>query len=150
LIRKAKISDIKAIYGILTHFGKKGLMLPRALSDLYDHLRDYAVYTQDGEKVVATVALHIAWEDLAEIRSLGVLEEYQDQGIGNRLVEFALSEATSIGVHRVFTLTYQPDFFKRLGFKEIDKKELPHKIWSDCLRCPKFPDCDEIALMIEL
>lgn len=150
MIRKAKIHDVHAIHAILTHFGEQGLLLPRSLSDLYDHLRDYAVYVNDKEEVVGISALHISWEDLAEIRSLAVLEPYQGQGIGRRLVEFAISEAVTLGIYRVFTLTYQPEFFKKLGFDTVDKKVLPHKVWSDCLKCPKFPDCDEVAMMLEL
>ena len=150
MIRKAKVSDVQAIHAILTHFGEKGLVLPRSLSDLYDHLRDYAVYVDGGDGVAGVCALHISWDDLAEIRSLAVMEEFQGQGIGRSLVEFALSEAVTFGIYRVFTLTYQPGFFKKMGFKEVDKKVLPHKVWSDCLKCPKFPDCDEVAMIIEL
>jgi len=150
LIRKAKISDIPDIHSILTHFGDKGLLLPRSLSDLYDHLRDYSVFVNDEGNIVATCALHISWENLAEIRSLAVIEQFQGRGIGSALVEFAISEALTLEIYRVFTLTYQPVFFKKIGFKEVDKKILPHKVWSDCLKCPKFPDCDEVALMIEL
>ncbi len=150
MIRKAKIGDIHSIHSILAHFGEKGLLLPRPLSDLYDHLRDYAVYVDDEERVVGIVALHISWEDLAEIRSLAVLESHQGKGIGRALVEFAVSEALTLGIYRVFTLTYQPGFFEKMGFKEVDKKVLPHKVWADCLKCPKFPDCDETAMLLQL
>ncbi len=150
MIRKAKLRDIPVIHSILTNFGEKGLLLPRSLSDLYDHLRDYAVYTVEEGGVVATCALHISWDNLAEIRSLAVKEGFQQRGIGASLVEFALKEAVCLDIHKVFTLTYQPAFFKRLGFKEVDKKVLPHKVWADCLKCPKFPDCDEIAMIIEI
>ena len=150
MIRKAKIHDIHQIHSIITHFGELGLLLPRSLSDLYDHLRDYAVFVNERDEVVGVTALHISWEDLAEIRSLAVLEQYQGKGIGRKLVEFAISEAVTLGIYKIFTLTYQPEFFKRMGFKVVDKKVLPHKVWSDCLKCPKFPDCDEVAMMLQL
>ena len=99
--------------------------------------------------MLGACALHICWDNLAEIRSLAVTDGYQSKGIGKQLVEKALSEAGSYGINRVFTLTYQPDFFRRLGFKDIDKSELPHKVWSDCIQCSKFPDCNEEALVWE-
>ena len=150
MIRKARISDVKAIHGLLSEFGEEGILLPRPLSDLYDHLRDYTVFEAEGEGVVGTVALHIVWEDLAEVRSLAVKKGWQGKGVGSRLVEHALSEAALLGIYRIFTLTYKPEFFERLGFRPIDKKALPHKVWADCVRCPKFPDCDETALLLEL
>jgi len=150
VIRKAIISDIKIIHGILSHFAEKGLLLPRSLSELYDHLRDYTIFENDDGTVAGVVALHICWENLAEIRSLAVKEPYQHQGIGQRLVEHCLSEAITLSIYQIFTLTYQPDFFKKQGFELVDKSILPHKVWADCVKCPKFPDCDEIAMMIRL
>ena len=149
-IRKAKISDIKAIHGLLSHFAQKGLILPRSLSDLYDHLRDYAVIEDSNGQVIATVALHVCWEDLAEVRSLAVKEDFQREGLGRNLVEYCISDAITLGIYKIFTLTYQPEFFKKLGFKEVDKAVLPHKVWADCVRCPKFPECDEVALLMEV
>ncbi len=149
-IRKAKIDDVKAIHGLLSHFAQQGLLLPRSLSDLYDHLRDYNVIEDQDGRIIAAVALNVSWEDLAEIRSLAVLEDFQFQGIGRKLVEYCLSDAITLGIYRVFTLTYQPDFFRKLGFAEVDKAMLPHKIWADCVHCPKFPNCDETALLIEM
>lgn len=150
MIRKARISDIKNIHALLTHFSEKGLLLPRSLSELYDHLRDYVVFNAEDGAVKGVAALHIVWEDLAEVRSLAVDEEYQRHGIGSDLVQHCLSEAAALGIYKVFTLTYQPGFFEKLGFKLVDKATLPHKIWADCVRCPKFPDCDESSLLIEL
>ena len=149
-IRKAKIGDIKSVHGLLSHFAEKGLLLPRSLSDLYDHLRDYAVIENGDAEIVAVAALHVCWEDLAEIRSLAVREDFQGGGIGKSLVEYCISDAITLGIYRIFTLTYQPEFFKKLGFKEVDKSVLPHKIWADCVKCPKFPECDETALLIEV
>lgn len=150
MIRKATISDIRAIHALLTHFSDKGLLLSRSLSELYDHLRDYTVYEGQDGCVAGVFALHICWEDLAEVRSLAVTETEQGKGVGRRLVEYGLSEAIALGIYRTFTLTYQPGFFKKLGFREVDKGTLPHKVWADCIKCPKFPDCDEVALLIEL
>ncbi len=150
MIRKAKISDIKTIHKILSHFAEKGLLLPRSLSELYDHLRDYTVFECEDGSIGGVVALHICWENLAEVRSLAVLEPCQKQGIGKMLVEHCLSEAITLGIYKIFTLTYQPKFFEKLGFSIVDKSILPHKVWADCVKCPKFPDCDEIAMMIEL
>lgn len=149
-IRKARIEDVRSIHGLLTHFSEKGLILPRSLSDLYDHLRDYSVIETKGGEIIATVALHVCWEDLAEVRSLAVREDFQKEGLGRSLVEHCVSDAITLGIYKVFTLTYQPEFFKRLGFKEVDKSVLPHKVWADCVRCPKFPECDEVALLLEL
>ncbi|NIA08190.1 MAG: N-acetyltransferase [Nitrospiraceae bacterium] len=150
MIETAKISDVKTIHALLMHFADKGLLLPRSLNEIYDHLRDYTLFKDSDGNLVATVALSICWEDLAEVRSLAVQEYHQMHGIGRQLVEHCLSEARDLGIHRVFTLTYQPHFFERLGFKLIDKAMLPQKIWADCINCPKFPDCDEIALLTEL
>ena len=148
MIRNARMDDIKAIYELLKHFADKGLLLGRSLSSLYDQLRDFKVYVEDDE-VVGVGALHVCWENLAEIRSFAVAESRQGQGIGTKLATACLDEAVAFGINRVFTLTYQPTFFKRLQFVDIDKNELPHKVWSDCIHCPKFPDCNEEALVWE-
>ncbi|KIH76825.1 N-acetylglutamate synthase [Geoalkalibacter ferrihydriticus] len=149
MIRKALISDAKAIHKLLMGYAKDGQMLPRSLSEIYENIRDIYVYEDQGA-VVGTVCLTICWEDLAEVRSLAVAAGHFGQGIGRQLVEACLEEARRFSLRRVFALTYQRDFFTRLGFYEIEKSELPHKIWSDCLKCAKFPDCDEIAVCIDL
>jgi amino-acid N-acetyltransferase len=150
MIRKAKISDVRPIHALLTHFADHGLLLPRSLSEIYDHLRDYTVIQTSDDNIVGVAALHICWEDLAEVKSLAVHEDYQAMGMGRQLVEHCLSEALALGIYRVFTLTYQSKFFKKLGFNLVDKSLLPQKIWADCIKCPKFPDCDEIAMLVEL
>ena len=155
MIRNARMGDIKKIYDLLQYFADKDLLLGRSLSSLYDQLRDFSVYVErvkddpGREKLVGVCALHICWENLAEIRSLAVTEGYQGKGVGRQLVDRALSEADAYGITKVFTLTYQPDFFRNIGFKDIDKSELPHKVWSDCIQCSKFPDCNEEALVWE-
>ncbi|MGX9726704.1 MAG: N-acetyltransferase [Candidatus Electronema sp. VV] len=145
-IRPAHMGDVKPIHSLLQQFANKGLLLGRSISSLYDQLRDFVVYDEGGT-VLGVCALHICWENLAEIRSLAVAESSHKQGIGRALVNACLHEAKSLEIGRVFTLTYQGGFFRKLGFVPIEKSELPHKIWSDCIQCPKFPDCDEEALI---
>ena len=145
-IRPARMGDVRAIHALLSLFAAKGLMLPRSISSLYDHLRDFVVYVEDGV-ILGICALHICWDDLAEIRSLAVVEERQKSGIGAMLVESCLDEANSLEISQVFVLTYQAGFFRKFGFIDRDKQDLPHKIWSDCIHCSKFPDCDEDALI---
>ena len=152
MVRKAVIRDIKPIHKLLRFYGSRGLLLPRSLSELYDHIRDYWVFEADKKdaSIIGVCGLGICWEDLSEIRSLAVREGYQGKKTGTLLVEACLNEARSFGVRKVFVLTYVPDFFSRLGFKEVDKSVLPHKVWADCLKCPKFPDCDETSMIMEL
>lgn len=150
-IRKAKISDVRQIQKLIELSAKKGEMLSRSLSELYDNLRDYYIYQDEGQgQILGTCAMHICWEDLAEIRSLVVREEYNRRGIGTKLIEACLSEAISLGLYRIFALTYKPDFFRKFGFKVVDKSALPHKIWADCIKCVKFPECDEMAVLLEV
>ena len=134
------------MHRMINHFADKGEMLPRPLSELYENIRDFFVIRQD-DKVIACAALHISWSDLAEVKSLAVAEGSREQGIGARLVEACLNEAKELGIPAVFCLTYRPPFFEKCGFSQIDKMELPRKIWTECYRCPKFPDCDEVALI---
>lgn len=148
MIRKATIKDVKEIHRLLNQYGLKGELLPRPLSKLYDHLRDFSVYTDETEhKVIGCCALQFCWEDLAEIRSLAISPEYVRKKIGSILVESALIEAKKFNIKKVFALTYQPGFFKKFGFVQIDRSDLPLKIWADCILCIKFPNCDEIAMM---
>jgi len=149
MMRKARIGDVRAIQGLIDASASKGEMLPRSLSEIYDHLRDFYIYGGD-RSLLGTCALHVCWEDLAEIRSLTVVEEERHQGIGSQLVRACLREAKRLDIRRVFVLTYKPAFFQRFGFEIVDKGALPHKIWSDCLKCVKFPDCDEIAMILQL
>jgi amino-acid N-acetyltransferase len=145
---KARINDIAQIHKLINYFADKGEMLPRALSELYENIRDFFV-VRDGERLVACAALHIFWSDLAEIRSVSVVEDMQDRGAGVLLIQACLEEAGSMGIKTIFCLTYRPDFFERCDFRQVDKMELPRKVWGECLRCPKFPDCDEVALIYE-
>ncbi len=149
MVRKAGIPDAKTIHKLLLGYARDGLMLPRSLSEIYEGIRDFYVFEENGA-VLGTVCLHICWEDLAEVRSLAVSEEQGGKGAGRQLVQTCLDEARGLGLKRVFALTYKPGFFEKLGFHLIEKSELPQKIWGDCLKCAKFPECDEIAMSIEL
>jgi amino-acid N-acetyltransferase len=148
MVRSAKISDARAIHQLLLKYAVDGLVLPRSLSDLYENIRNFYVYEESGGNVIGTVCLHISWEDLAEVRSLAVTEQASGRGVGRKLVEQCLAEAREIGIHKVFALTYKIAFFEKIGFREIEKSQLPHKIWGDCIKCAKFPDCDETAMQI--
>ena len=149
MIRKARMSDVKWIQKLIADYARKGDMLPRSLADIYENLRDYFVFEEDDGELVGSAAIHIMWEDLAEVRSLAVRDGKMRRGIGTKLVESCISEAIVLGIGRVFALTYKPEFFEKLGFRIVDKAELPQKIWTDCLKCSKFPDCDEVALVAD-
>jgi len=148
-IEKARIQDVPQIHKLINYFADKGEMLARPLSELYENIRDYFVI-REGEQVIACAALHVSWSDLAEIKSVAVAEDNQEQGIGAQLIEACLKEAKELGIPTVFCLTYQATFFEKLNFSKIDKMEMPRKVWTECYRCPKFPDCDEVALIYQL
>lgn len=145
-IRKAKVKDARKIQQIVNHFADKELMLALSLNEIFDSLRDFTIIEKEGE-IIGAGALHIMWEDLAEIRSLAVKETYQRKGYAGQLVERLISEAKEFKFEKIFVFTYQKKFFKKFGFEQIDKNRLPHKVWTDCLNCPKFENCDEIAMM---
>ena len=146
MIRKARIEDIKQIQEIINAFAKQDLMLPRSLNELYENLRDFWV-AEDKKKVVGCAALHISWDDLAEVKSVAVARSKQKKGFGRILVSACLNEAKEMGARKVFVLTYKPEYFKKFGFKRVKHADLPHKIWAECINCCKFPNCQEIALL---
>ena len=148
-VEKAKINDVPQMHALINSFAARDEMLPRPLSEIYENIRDYFVVRQ-GERVVACAALHVSWSDLAEIKSVAVAEGSQGQGIGDQLVESCLGEAKELGIPVIFCLTYKPAFFEKHGFSQVDKMELPRKVWTECYRCPKFPDCEEVALTCHL
>jgi len=149
MIRKAKIEDITQIQDLINSFAKLDLMLPRALNELYENLRDFWV-AQEKNKIIGCAALHISWDDLAEIKSLAVEKKRQDKGIGKELVKVCLEEAKTLGARKVFVLTYKPGYFKKIGFRRVKHAQLPHKIWAECINCCKFPNCQEVALLKKL
>lgn len=151
MIRKAVLDDVKAIHALLQYYNVKGELLARPLSKLYDHLRDFWVFEDPKlKKVVGCCALQFCWEDLAEIRSLAVAPDFTGQGIGTVLAERTIQEAVYFKIKDLFTLTYRPTFFERFEFSIIDKNELPIKVWSDCIGCVSFPNCNETAMLKKL
>ncbi len=150
MIRPATVNDILPIQELLSFYAEQGLLLPRSRNDLYENLRDFLIFEDPRNSVLGVGALHVCWEDLGEIRSLAVDKEFCRRGVGRKLVAECEKEALRLGLRQVFTLTYQEQFFSRLGYLRIDKNRLPHKIWGDCLKCAKFPDCDEIAMLKKL
>lgn len=146
---KAKIVDVPQIHKLVNSFGLQGLMLPRPMSEIYENLRDFFV-VREGNEVLGCGALHICWEDLVEVKSVAVLEANQGKGIGAVLVNACIEEAKAFDVAEIFVLTYEPEFFARFRFKEVDLMELPRKVWGECQRCPKYPDCDENAMILQL
>ncbi len=148
-LRKAKVKDANEIFKILQFYALKEVLLPRSLNSIYENIRDFYVYEIDG-KIVGVGSLHIYWEDLAEIKSLAVLEDYQHHGIGSKLVKACLADAKELGIRKVFALTYVPFFFERLGFKITDKSNFPQKVWTECIHCVKFNDCKEVPVVIEI
>lgn len=149
MVRKAVLGDAKIIHQLLNRFAGEGLMLSASLAEIYEYIRSFYVFEESGE-VLGTVRLQICWDNLAEVRSLAVAEQAGGRGLGSQLVSACLQEARDLGLERVFALTYKPGFFTRLGFVEIDKGELPQKIWRDCIKCAKFPECDETAVSLVL
>ena len=145
-IRAAKIEDVKTIYALISSYAERDIMLFRSMADIYEHLQTFIVVELEGT-VVGCCALQIIWSDLAEIKSLAVDSSQTGTGIGKKLIENALQTAEKIGVGRVFALTMNTDFFKKAGFKVIDKEDLPMKVWSDCAKCPKQNNCDETAVI---
>jgi amino-acid N-acetyltransferase len=148
-IRKARMGDVEPIYALIATHAKRGVMLARSRSQLYEALRDFVVAEVKG-RVVGCGALTIEWDNLAEIKSVAVASPYQRRGIGRRLVRACISEARRLGIGKVFALTMRPAFFKNLGFEKVHRDTLPHKVWSDCINCTKFPHCDEVAVAMNL
>jgi amino-acid N-acetyltransferase len=146
-IRKAIIGDVGRIQALVNHYASKETMLGLSLSEIYDQIRDFTVAEGPRRTLIGVCALHVIWDDLAEIRSLAVDPKIRRRGVGRSLVEHCLEEARGLQIPKVFALTYQAEFFRRIGFERVDKGELPHKVWRDCLKCTKFPNCDETAVL---
>lgn len=147
--RRAKLTDVEDILKLINKYAEKGLMLPRTRSTLYEGIREFVIALED-DRVIGTGSLHIIWDDLAEIRALAVDEDSQRKGVGRKLVEILIQEARELNCPKVFTLTYQVQFFERLGFRLVNKEDMPHKVWKECINCVKFPNCDENAMVYSL
>ena len=147
--RKPTFDDVEDIYALIMDYANDGIMLARSRNTLYETLREMIVAEDEDGKVVGVGALHIIWDALAEVRTMAISPKVVRQGIGSMIVRRLLEEGREIGVKKFFTLTYKPGFFQTIGFKTITKNELPHKVWKDCIECPKFPNCDEIAMVLD-
>ena len=146
IYRKARFDDIESIFGLVHIYAAQGEMLPRSRNTLYENLRDMVI-AESGSEVVGVGALHIMWDRLAEVRMMAIAPAYMRRGIGTEIVRLLLDEGDALGIEKVFTLTYKPDFFRMLGFIRISREELPQKVWKECIDCPKYPNCDEIAMI---
>ena len=152
-LRRARVSDVEAMQKLINCFADRDEVLPRSRNELYENLRDfYVVEERDGlgAQFVGCCALHVTWGDLCEVKGLAVEEKHRNKGVCGQLVRACLSDARELGLSRAFVLTYIPRYFERFGFREVDKAELPQKVWSECIRCPKFPDCGEVSMVLDL
>jgi amino-acid N-acetyltransferase len=149
-IRKARMDDVRPMHSLLNYFADRRELLPRSLSEVYENLQQFFVAVH-GKKVVGTCALYITWNGLAEVKALAVHPDYQGKGLGKRLLKTTVQEAKNLGVETLFTLTIREGLFKKFGFKRTKKSLLPHKVWTECVRCPYFPDaCIETSLTLDL
>jgi amino-acid N-acetyltransferase len=146
VVRKAGMHDIGPILALINGYAAKGVMLPRTELEVSEDIRDFSVIVTAG-RLVGCGALHFYTPSIGEIRSLAVAEVAKTQGIGRRLIEALVREASNYSLDAVFAFTYVADFFRKMGFQEVERGELPLKAWKDCVRCPKFQCCDEIAVM---
>jgi amino-acid N-acetyltransferase len=146
-IRPARVGDVPAIHDLIKTFAERKLMIRRSPGELYESIREFLVAVDDGGQVIGCAAIHVFWEDLAELKCLAVSERAHGQGIGRRLVDACWLAARELEIETVFTLTYVPEFFEKCGYHRIEKADLPHKIWNECVRCPLFPSCNEVALI---
>lgn len=146
-IRTARVGDVPAIHDLIRTFADRKLMIRRSLGELYESIREFLVAVDDDGRVIGCVALHVFWHDLAELKCLAVSEDTQGMGVGRQLLDTCWDAARELEIGTVFTLTYVAEFFEKCGYHQIDKAELPHKIWNECVRCPLFPNCHEVALV---
>jgi amino-acid N-acetyltransferase len=149
VLRRARVPDVPAMQRIINFYADRNEMLPRSLNELYENVRDYFVLEREGE-VIGCCAMHVTWSDLGEVKGLAVRDESRGRRLGEMLVHACLSDAREFGVARLFVLTYIPDYFERFGFRRVEKAELPQKVWTECIRCPKFPDCGEVSMVLDL
>ncbi len=149
LVRDAVLQDAQGIWEIINHYALHGEMLPRSLPYIQRNIRNYSVVDWQG-KVAGCAALQVVWNDLAEVASVGILEELHGRGIGRKLLDHVIQKAKRLKLPKLFALTRQVAFFERMGFRQIPKETLPPKIWKDCMHCTKFMGCDEVAVVLEI
>jgi amino-acid N-acetyltransferase len=151
-VRKAKLSDVPAIHPLINYYAERQLMLPKTHLQLYENLRDYSVVADchDDNALLGCAALHIYWQDLAEIRAVAVSPETKAKGLGTMLVESLVHEAREYGLEQIFVFTYVPRFFSRFGFIQVEHRTMPLKVYNECFHCPKFNTCDELAMVLHL
>ena len=163
VIQKARIRDVEEILELVNAFAAMNLMLPRGPQYLYENIRDFVIACDSNvpvysdretrevlQLIVACGSLHVLWEDIAEIRALAIHPDYQHLGLGSKLVEYMKEEAKQLGIRRLYTFTLTEDFFKTVGFRPQDRSELPPKVWGECSRCPKYFNCDEVGMVLDL
>ncbi|GHT39335.1 acetyltransferase [Endomicrobiia bacterium] len=148
-LRSAKVTDVKEMHKLVERYANNKEMLHRSLNAVYENIQEFVVLENEG-RIVGCGALHVSWDDLAEVKALAVAEEFKRQGLGRKIVEKLQENAVALGIYKVFTLTFKPEFFIKLGYKVILKETLPRKIWNECINCYLFPDCGEIPLLISL
>ncbi|MDG1989706.1 MAG: N-acetyltransferase [Dehalococcoidia bacterium] len=148
-VTRATLNEGEQIFELINIWAGRGQLLPRTLGEVYENIRDFYVVREEN-KVVGCAALHITWNDLAELKSIAVLDEKHSNGYGKMLVKECVEEGKILNLSKIFALTYQPQFFEKLGWKQADVMTLPQKVWNECYRCPKFPACEEIAVTLDL
>lgn len=149
LPQRAKLPDMPQVHKLVTYFADKGDLLHRPLSELYENVRDYYII-KEGDEIIACASVHVLWSDLAEIKAVAVREEYQSHGLGKLLMNRCFEEAREMDLATVFVLTHKPAYYEQFGFQLVDVMTLPRKVWGECLRCPKFPNCNELAMVYHL
>jgi amino-acid N-acetyltransferase len=163
VFQKAQIRDVQEILDLINSYAASDLMLPRGPQYLYENIRDFVIASDHKVPVYSMMqtrevlhlivgcgSLHVLWKDIAEIRSLAILPDYQHLGFAGKLVEYMKEEANQLGIRHLYTFTMNEEFFKTLGFKRLQREALPPKVWGECSRCPKFFKCDEVGLILEL
>ncbi len=145
-LRKAMITDVPKMQKLINKHADLGEMLHKSLNELFENIRDYYVFEENSE-ILGIGAIHVTWDDLAELKSVVISSDAQGRGLGTLIVQQCLKEAKELGLRRIFALTYKPEFFEKRGFRTIDRNMLPHKVWGECIKCHKFPNCNEVAMM---
>lgn len=148
-IQPARLADAETIHSLVTYWADRGDMLHRTMPEIYEKIRDFKIAWLEGEPV-GCGSLHIMGEDLAEVRSLAVAESAQGKHVGAAIVESCVADARTFGLERVFALTYKPGFFEKQGFRVANVMEFPQKVWGECVRCPFFTNCKEVAVVMDL